>query len=127
MSKKESTKISLKQVGQNVIVMFGEEKTSRKLEDKAERENLKSLVMSYEKKPTLKAEKEIRKIMEAKKLEEKTKAEVITKSSSKVVKEKVSKAKTKPVSNTEKKKAEEAKKEEVKVAPAPRVTRRGEY
>ena len=64
MSKKESTKISLKQVGQNVIVMIGEKKTSRKLEDKAERENLKSLVMSYEKKPTLKAEKEIRKIME---------------------------------------------------------------
>ena len=54
-------KIQIKQIGQNLLLNIGNENFSKKVEDKDEREKIKSLVASYDKKPTKKLEQEIRK------------------------------------------------------------------
>lgn len=53
--------IKMRQVGLNLLLSIGKENLTKKVEDKEERERIKALVASYDKKPTKKLEQEIRK------------------------------------------------------------------
>ena len=54
----------VKAVGQNLIVTKGEEKYSRKIADKVERDHIKQLIAEHTAKPTVKKAKEIIALME---------------------------------------------------------------
>ena len=55
----KAKEFAYKSVGQNVILVKGEVKYSRKFPEKLDRDNIKALVETYNVKPTVKVEKEI--------------------------------------------------------------------
>ena len=78
--KKETEKITssnnkdefnIKQVGQNLIIVKGDEKLSRKFENKEERDKVKELAAKYSFKPSAKLYKEIKSLMSVAKEERK--------------------------------------------------------
>ena len=77
----------VKAVGQNLIVTKGEEKYSRKIADKVERDHIKQLIAEHTAKPTVKKAKEIIALMEvdtaAREVEKKEVKEVAKKATSK--------------------------------------------
>lgn len=54
---------NIKQVGQNLIIVKGDEKLSRKFENKEERDKVKKLAAKYSFKPSAKLYKEIKSLM----------------------------------------------------------------
>lgn len=62
---------NIKQVGQNLIIVKGDEKLSRKFENKEERDKVKELAAKYSFKPSLKLYKEIKSLMSVAKEERK--------------------------------------------------------
>ena len=62
---------NIKQVGQNLIIVKGEEKLSRKFENKEERDKVKELAAKYSFKPSAKLYKEIKSLMSVAKEERK--------------------------------------------------------
>ena len=62
---------NIKQVGQNLIIVKGDEKLSRKFENKEERDKVKELAAKYSFKPSVKLYKEIKSLMSVAKEERK--------------------------------------------------------
>ena len=62
---------NIKQVGQNLIIVKGDEKLSRKFENKEERDKVKELAAKYSFKPSAKLYKEIKSLMSVAKEERK--------------------------------------------------------
>lgn len=82
----KSKEFAYKSIGQNVILVKGEDKYSRKFSNKEDREIIKALVESYNKKPTIKAEKDIISRMNLDKEARKEEIETIKKGEKKVAK-----------------------------------------
>lgn len=72
---KAKKEISFKQVGRNVILIIEGEKFSKGFKEKAQRESIKSLVEAYNKRNSLKKEKEIINLMLEQKTTEKERKE----------------------------------------------------
>ena len=68
---KKAEEFNIKQVGQNLIIVKGEEKLSRKFENKEERDKVKELAAKYSFKPSAKLYKEIKSLMSVAKEERK--------------------------------------------------------
>ena len=60
---KKAEEFNIKQVGQNLIIVKGDEKLSRKFENKEERDKVKELAAKYSFKPSAKLYKEIKSLM----------------------------------------------------------------
>ena len=71
ISSNNNDEFNIKQVGQNLIIVKGEEKLSRKFENKEERDKVKELAAKYSFKPTVKLYKEIKSLMSVAKEERK--------------------------------------------------------
>lgn len=127
-TKAEKKVILLKQVGQNINLVFEGQKLSRRMTDKEEREALKALVDGYNTKNSKAKEKEILNIINKGKEDTKKDKEnkAVIASKSKETKAKVQKVKEKPATA---KQVQEAKEEKAK-EPVPQTRsrgRRGEY
>ena len=70
-SSKKNEEFNIKQVGQNLIIVKGDEKLSRKFENKEERDKVKELAAKYSFKPSVKLYKEIKSLMSVDKEERK--------------------------------------------------------
>ena len=70
-SSNNKDEFNIKQVGQNLIIVKGEEKLSRKFENKEERDKVKELAAKYSFKPSVKLYKEIKSLMSVAKEERK--------------------------------------------------------
>ena len=70
-SSNNNDEFNIKQVGQNLIIVKGEEKLSRKFENKEERDKVKELAAKYSFKPSAKLYKEIKSLMSVAKEERK--------------------------------------------------------
>ena len=70
-SSNNKDEFNIKQVGQNLIIVKGEEKLSRKFENKEERDKVKELAAKYSFKPSAKLYKEIKSLMSVAKEERK--------------------------------------------------------
>ena len=70
-SSNKNDKFNIKQVGQNLIIVKGDEKLSRKFENKEERDKVKELAAKYSFKPSVKLYKEIKSLMSVAKEERK--------------------------------------------------------
>ena len=70
-SSNNNDEFNIKQVGQNLIIVKGEEKLSRKFENKEERDKVKELAAKYSFKPSVKLYKEIKSLMSVAKEERK--------------------------------------------------------
>ena len=70
-SSNNNDEFNIKQVGQNLIIVKGEEKLSRKFENKEERDKVKELATKYSFKPSAKLYKEIKSLMSVAKEERK--------------------------------------------------------
>ena len=68
---KKAEEFNIKQVGQNLIIVKGEEKLSRKFENKEERDKVKELAAKYSFKPSIKLYNEIKSLMSVAKEERK--------------------------------------------------------
>ena len=68
---KKAEDFNIKQVGQNLIIVKGDEKFSRKFENKEERDKVKELAAKYSFKPSAKLYKEIKSLMSVAKEERK--------------------------------------------------------
>ena len=68
---KKAEEFNIKQVGQNLIIVKGDEKLSRKFENKEERDKVKELAAKYSFKPSAKLYKEIKSLMSVAKEERK--------------------------------------------------------
>lgn len=62
-SSNNNDEFNIKQVGQNLIIVKGDEKLSRKFENKEERDKVKELAAKYSFKPSAKLYKEIKSLM----------------------------------------------------------------
>ena len=62
-SSNNNEEFNIKQVGQNLIIVKGDEKLSRKFENKEERDKVKELAAKYSFKPSAKLYKEIKSLM----------------------------------------------------------------
>lgn len=60
---KKAEEFNIKQVGQNLIIVKGEEKLSRKFDNKEERDKVKELAAKYSFKPSVKLYNEIKSLM----------------------------------------------------------------
>ena len=70
-SSNNNDEFNIKQVGQNLIIVKGDEKLSRKFENKEERDKVKELAAKYSFKPSVKLYKEIKSLMSVDKEERK--------------------------------------------------------
>lgn len=70
-SSNKNDEFNIKQVGQNLIIVKGDEKLSRKFENREEREKVKELAAKYSFKPSVKLYKEIKSLMSVAKEERK--------------------------------------------------------
>ena len=70
-SSNNNDEFNIKQVGQNLIIVKGDEKLSRKFENKEERDKVKGLAAKYSFKPSAKLYKEIKSLMSVAKEERK--------------------------------------------------------
>ena len=70
-SSNNNDEFNIKQVGQNLIIVKGDEKLSRKFENKEERDKVKELAAKYSFKPSIKLYKEIKSLMSVDKEERK--------------------------------------------------------
>ena len=70
-SSNKNDEFNIKQVGQNLIIVKGDEKLSRKFENKEERDKVKELAAKYSFKPSVKLYKEIKSLMSVAKEERK--------------------------------------------------------
>ena len=70
-SSNNNDEFNIKQVGQNLIIVKGDEKLSRKFENKEERDKVKELATKYSFKPSAKLYKEIKSLMSVAKEERK--------------------------------------------------------
>ena len=70
-SSNNNEEFNIKQVGQNLIIVKGDEKLSRKFENKEERDKVKELAAKYSFKPSAKLYKEIKSLMSVAKEERK--------------------------------------------------------
>ena len=70
-SSNNNDEFNIKQVGQNLIIVKGDEKLSRKFENKEERDKVKQLAAKYSFKPSVKLYKEIKSLMSVAKEERK--------------------------------------------------------
>ena len=70
-SSNNNDEFNIKQVGQNLIIVKGDEKLSRKFENKEERDKVKELAAKYSFKPSIKLYKEIKSLMSVAKEERK--------------------------------------------------------
>ena len=70
-SSNKNDESNIKQVGQNLIIVKGDEKLSRKFENKEERDKVKELAAKYSFKPSVKLYKEIKSLMSVAKEERK--------------------------------------------------------
>lgn len=70
-SSNNKDEFNIKQVGQNLIIVKGDEKLSRKFENKEERDKVKELAAEYSFKPSVKLYKEIKSLMSVAKEERK--------------------------------------------------------
>ena len=70
-SSNNNDEFNIKQVGQNLIIVKGDEKLSRKFENKEERDKVKELAAKYSFKPSVKLYKEIKSLMSVDKKERK--------------------------------------------------------
>ena len=70
-SSNKNEEFNIKQVGQNLIIVKGDEKLSRKFENKEERDKVKELAAKYSFKPSVKLYKEIKSLMSVDKEERK--------------------------------------------------------
>lgn len=70
-SSNKNKEFNIKQVGQNLIIVKGDEKLSRKFENKEERDKVKELAAKYSFKPSIKLYKEIKSLMSIAKEERK--------------------------------------------------------
>ena len=70
-SSNNNDEFNIKQVGQNLIIVKGDEKLSRKFENKEERDKVKELAAKYSFKPSAKLYKEIKSLMSVAKEERK--------------------------------------------------------
>ena len=70
-SSNNNDEFNIKQVGQNLIIVKGDEKLSRKFENKEERDKVKELAANYSFKPSVKLYKEIKSLMSVAKEERK--------------------------------------------------------
>ena len=70
-SSNNNDEFNIKQVGQNLIIVKGDEKLSRKFENKEERDKVKELAAKYYFKPSVKLYKEIKSLMSVAKEERK--------------------------------------------------------
>ena len=70
-SSNKNDEFNIKQVGQNLIIVKGDEKLSRKFENKEERDKVKELAAKYSFKPSAKLYKEIKNLMSVAKEERK--------------------------------------------------------
>lgn len=70
-SSNNNEEFNIKQVGQNLIIVKGDEKLSRKFENKEERDKVKELAAKYSFKPSVKLYKEIKSLMSVAKEERK--------------------------------------------------------
>lgn len=70
-SSNNNDEFNIKQVGQNLIIVKGDEKLSRKFENKEERDKVKELAAMYSFKPSAKLYKEIKSLMSVAKEERK--------------------------------------------------------
>ena len=70
-SSNKNDEFNIKQVGQNLIIVKGDEKLSRKFENKEERDKVKELAAKYSFKPSAKLYKEIKSLMSVAKEERK--------------------------------------------------------
>ena len=70
-SSNNNDEFNIKQVGQNLIIVKGEEKLSRKFENKEERDKVKELAAKYSFNPSVKLYKEIKSLMSVAKEERK--------------------------------------------------------
>lgn len=71
ISSNKNDEFNIKQVGQNLIIVKGDEKLSRKFENKEERDKVKELAAKYSFKPSVKLYKEIKSLMSVDKEERK--------------------------------------------------------
>ena len=71
MASNNNDEFNIKQVGQNLIIVKGDEKLSRKFENKEERDKVKELAATYSFKPSAKLYKEIKSLMSVAKEERK--------------------------------------------------------
>ena len=71
MASNNNDEFNIKQVGQNLIIVKGDEKLSRKFENKEERDKVKELAAKYSFKPSAKLYKEIKSLMSVAKEERK--------------------------------------------------------
>ena len=71
MASNNNDEFNIKQVGQNLIIVKGDEKLSRKFENKEERDKVKELAAKYSFKPSVKLYKEIKSLMSVAKEERK--------------------------------------------------------
>lgn len=62
-SSNNNDEFNIKQVGQNLIIVKGDEKLSRKFENKEERDKVKELAAKYSFKPSVRLYKEIKSLM----------------------------------------------------------------
>ena len=70
-SSNNNDEFNIKQVGQNLIIVKGDEKLSRKFENKEERDKVKELAAKYSFNPSAKLYKEIKSLMSVAKEERK--------------------------------------------------------
>ena len=70
-SSNKNDEFNIKQVGQTLIIVKGDEKLSRKFENKEERDKVKELAAKYSFKPSVKLYKEIKSLMSVAKEERK--------------------------------------------------------
>ena len=70
-SSNKNDEFNIKQVGQHLIIVKGDEKLSRKFENKEERDKVKELAAKYSFKPSVKLYKEIKSLMSVAKEERK--------------------------------------------------------
>ena len=70
-SSNKNDEFNIKQVGQNLIIVKGDEKLSRKFENKEERDKVKELAAKYSFKPSVKLYNEIKSLMSVAKEERK--------------------------------------------------------
>lgn len=70
-SSNNNDEFNIKQVGQNLIIVKGDEKLSRKFENKEERDKVKELAAKYSFKPSVTLYKEIKSLMSVDKEERK--------------------------------------------------------
>lgn len=70
-SSNNKDEFNIKQVGQNLIIVKGDEKLSRKFDNKEERDKVKELAAKYSFKPSAKLYKEIKSLMSVAKEERK--------------------------------------------------------